>query len=1119
MRHAKARGRGASRPARTALAALAALAAGAAALAGAAPAAADWPVARHDARRTGASTSASNIQRPASYWRAYLGGALSGAALHVGDTDEDAKLDVLYVSGGRLLLARPDGQLLWRTPSLGFQTIAAVANLDLAGPLEVVVLGAASASLVNGKTGDVLWRQSPAELGTLTAARLADLSGDGVPDLFLDRCGCCGVETTSPGVVYSFTAGLGAPVALPPPPSRPHCGAAADTVGDWDGDGVDDLLVAANDTVILARGDGVPLGESTPIGLYMGSALCEAADIDGVPGDEAICVLNTVINDLGARRVFAITYRAGQSPPVQVLWEAALAQGNGGDLRAPGRLAWDLDGDGDFEVLVSARKDDAWTMYVLDAATGVALTSAGAQLAKAVVPDPLGAPWIVTSEGDLVSVWRYVELPGPSLDRAWIASDREVPTWLDRVQRERSSLGQGAVAPDLDGDGRGELILATTSEPERLHAYDVASGAPRGSYPLGVSVGVAALTLPQATGGVRLAVSRDDGYIALLDAALETTNLAKEGNDVLPGMRAGTYFTGPGGLFDFGRGALSARLQPGAAAESVLVVDSRGDLVRFDAAGASNVSPAKPTFRVQDASGAAIALAPGGGPARIGAFRLRHPVTEPPQRYLAVIDDAGAEIVDVPLAKSPRWDALPGDLDGDGAPDFAAITLDATNATDVIAVRATGEPLWQAGILAKHGTQPGAIADWNQDGRDDVAIAINTARVYSGQGGAVLADSGGFLSYFMPLLADVTGDGVLEMTLQGGQYAARTLTHDLSFALWQGPGDSPYPYGAIAQCPDAVRLIEGSLAVTARLAITRISGPQAGQRVTLVLAGGEAYPDEGAAQAAGAELGQLTDIAVSPSLSGDATPTALIGSSDGNLYAIDPCAAALRWSHAFDAPLSSPILADTDGDGNDDILVSAADGYLYGLREELVPAPEFVWDIDLPGGQTDADIDAIETLDTLHVAWAEVPGATSYEVAIVGAEGTYLTSPPWIDVGLTPRASVGGLPLIDGAKYYAGVRAVSAKGRSPDRPSDGLLVKLLPGGAGGGGAGGGGSAGGSGGEGGRRDEALLWGRGCSCRVAGRDPAPTGGIAWLSTLAIAALRTARRRGRPRPPPGA
>lgn len=52
-------------------------------------AAADWPVARHDARRSGLSQAASDIKKPAPYWRSRLGGALAPSQLYVGDVDQN----------------------------------------------------------------------------------------------------------------------------------------------------------------------------------------------------------------------------------------------------------------------------------------------------------------------------------------------------------------------------------------------------------------------------------------------------------------------------------------------------------------------------------------------------------------------------------------------------------------------------------------------------------------------------------------------------------------------------------------------------------------------------------------------------------------------------------------------------------------------------------------------------------------------------------------------------------------------------------------------------------------------------------------------------------------------
>lgn len=1080
-----------------------------AALLAAAPASAEWPAARRDPRRTGASPSASDIVKPAQYWRSYLGGALGGLAFVAGDTDGDGALDVLYAAGGRLALARPDGEVLWQTAQLGVQAVADVLDLDGDGAREVIARSGGQAMLIDGRSGALLWRQPAGELGTLSALRLADLDADGRLDLFVDRCGCCAVEGASPGEIYSFAGDLASPVKLGPLPARDHCNAAANTVGDWDGDGDLDLLLPTSDALMLATASGQALGTSAPIALYIGGARCEAADIDGQPGDEAVCLHNVGVGNQEGRRVFAIGYRPGQVPPAALLWEQVLAPSVDGDLRAPGRLLWDLDGDGAAEVVASGKDAaGAWTTRVLDAATGATEATLDGQLAQAVVPAPDVRPWLITSEGEDVYGWRAVSGP-PGIAAEWGVPSRRVPRQLDRIANRRAALAEGAVLVDLDGDGRRELILESTADPGGLQAYHVgAENLDAGAaYPLDAGVGlVAAAGLDTADAAARLAVSRDDGYLAILDGALATMNPLKEGNETFPGMRTGNYYTGSGALFTFGRAPIAARLEPDAPAESVLVVDARGDLVRVDTLLASNVSPASPTWRARDTSGASIARPAPGAVAGVAGFRLLQPITDPPSFALSLLDSEGGERSAAPLSRPPSWDVLPGDLDGDGALDLVAMTVDSAAATEVLAFRADGAPLWQSALTAQSGTSPLALADWDGDGADDVALAVNTARVLAGQTGALLAESPAtpFLAYFMPILLDVTGDGAPEMTLQGGLYQARTLSHDLQAPLWEGPDDRPYPYGAVAACGGVPTLVEGSLASAARLAITSMAGPSPGARVSAVLAGGEAFPDEAAAEAAGAAPGQLGDVAVSANLSGlDATPTALVGSTDGFLYAVDACTGALRWSHRFDAPVGAPILSDTDGDGLDDIVVSVADGYLYGLRHEILPAPGHVWDVDVPRGLTTEDIDEIETESALYAAWAPVPGATTYELAVVGAAGTYLTTPAWVDVGAGTSATITGLPLEDGAKFYVGVRAVGPAGRGPDRPSDGVIVRLRPG---------------ADEEGRAGDEHLLWGRGCACRVdsaAGEGAAGLGAAAALLSAWAARRRPRRRRARSAP----
>ena len=149
--------------------------------------------------------------------------------------------------------------------------------------------------------------------------------------------------------------------------------------------------------------------------------------------------------------------------------------------------------------------------------------------------------------------------------------------------------------------------------------------------------------------------------------------------------------------------------------------------------------------------------------------------------------------------------------------------------------------------------------------------------------------------------------------------------------MWLAEADQPYAYGAIATCPERAVLVSGSKANPARVKITPLGGANAGSQSTYVVAGGELYSDEAAAQAANAVLGSVGDITVGSDITGDGWPTALIPSTDGFLYGLQPCSETLRFAVDLGAPVGEAVLGDTDDDGRDEIIVSVADGYLYGL--------------------------------------------------------------------------------------------------------------------------------------------------------------------------------------------
>jgi MYXO-CTERM domain-containing protein len=142
------------------------------------------------------------------------------------------------------------------------------------------------------------------------------------------------------------------------------------------------------------------------------------------------------------------------------------------------------------------------------------------------------------------------------------------------------------------------------------------------------------------------------------------------------------------------------------------------------------------------------------------------------------------------------------------------------------------------------------------------------------------------------------------------------------------------------------------------------------------------------------------------------------------------------------------VFGDTDGDGMDEILVTAADGYLYDYKGFSIAAPAYVWDTDPDHGITNHDVDTIETTNKLSAVWASVGGATSYAVEVVTAtNGQPVSMPLWKNVGNVTSTSLPGLPLQNGARYVFAVRAIGPNGPSVDAVSNGVTVHF-PGDAG-----------------------------------------------------------------------
>jgi hypothetical protein len=1012
---------------------------------------------RHDPQRTGTTSGASNIGTPVAYWKSYLGGAIAPQQLATA-TLQAGQESLLLASTGTVVATGASGPDLWQTKVLNIGSIVGVADVNGDTNPDLVTFSNNQVYIFSS-TGAVEWAEPTGQIGSMGGVRMGDVTGDGLPDVVIQECGCCGVTSGNPGFVYSFAQGFGSPALLGTLPFS-TCGSHALTLVNPTGSGALDILVADYTHFALLGGSSVSVLASTQsLGTWVDQSECYPANVDGTPGDEVICLNNaTEAPGTNQRSITLLHYDTTVQPAaLQVVWSKVVAPDVGGNMNWTNPVA-DLDGDGTFE-LVYATDDptNGWETHIADALTGSDLVAplVGQIAAGTAALEQASQLDLLTSANQSLTAWAFVRSPSPTATNRWTVAGSALTYPLPALARQQFDASN-LVATDLNGDGLADLVVDAIAPSMGLNAFSGKGGASSqiGSLALPSSVGVLQTwVVPALTTKVpQIALARTDGVLNLLDGTLTPTS---SGGSTVAIPFGGYYASGA--WRELFHGPRVAPLDS-SGHDAVLIDDSRATLLRLDASKASLAVPPTTVWESAQTFGAAVQQLDGGAPT-IEGLEIVQPVTNPPQYKACSLASDGTTNWAQPLSGNPINDPMPADFNGDGIPDVAFQLGNSSNA-DLVTIAlsgASGSPLWATQPLypGAGGIQdPGvSLSDWNGDGVQDVFFQGSSTLVLSGVDGSQLASGGPTNVYSMAVLYDTNGDGVPEVTLNAGEWPVSLYSHDLTTALWTAPeNDKPYPYSAMVQCPGSPALpmlVEGSWQNPARLKITPMNGPSLGAYSTLVLAGGAVYADETSATAAGAFLGQLTSANAHANLTGKNHPTAVVGSSDGWLYGINPCAGSLDFSVNVGAPVGEAAFGDTDGDGNDEILVTAADGYLYDFKTFSIAAPGFVYDTD-PPAVTNQEVSNIVTTNRLSATWGAVTGALSYEVQVVTPSGALVSTPSWQNVGKVTSKSLTGLALKDGAKYQFAVRAVSANGPSADAISPGVTVHFPDGGTDGG---------------------------------------------------------------------
>ncbi|HZU82533.1 MAG TPA: VCBS repeat-containing protein [Polyangiaceae bacterium] len=1053
-------------------------------------------------------------------WRYFLGGSVGGDSVRAVDVDGDGVMDLVIATGGRVTVRHDDDSLVWQSPLLDMLSMPDIVDLNGDGILDVVIRMSYGIVLLNGKTGAIewdsrSWKGQGTAIGYPGFIRIADLDGDGVPDLYIpvEWCGSPGNNELRDAVAFSFANGASfdAPHKLfdvRRDPNDVTCG-DSDALIDVDGDGhLEVIRFSFAHLYAYSSVDG-SLKYSTNLGTIADHVQgVDSADLNGDGKKDLVLYIdNVAATSASSRRVVVVGFHQVNGQAVfEMWWQHAVADLANDRNGFADTSLMDVDGDGKLEVTSSffSGMANQWTLHVWDALTGTEKASQAdsGRLVGSVDLDGAGTIGILTNYTG--NVLRAYTMQGGTLSLLWSYSGLRTIGRVDYALARVQSAAHRILTVDACGDTRPELPvfeLDANQEPATIAAYQTSPNASVPRCPNAYDV--------RGTGESFLAaIARPDGKLSAGRSTGILSVLAfQNGVVALPaaGAQFGGYYSGA-----FGRQGPTP-IAPAIAASGptpILIPDSRGFLEAIDASAATLVTNAAVRWSAPGLQQVSAFDLTGKGMPQVIGWR-RNAIVE--------LDAAtGNELHSFQVAPpdSPsqlaHFDVLAMSVGTTKGLVYQILDLGSGDTDTGVIDAFSGMPLWPATFdySTQNCNQVGtSLADLNGDGTTDVITGAceKLAGLDGGSGMLLpgrLADS---KAATMGLVYDVDGDGILDVTSTGGQLPI-ALKRDFT-PLWQNSDianpDMYYHYTAVAKCDAGVRyavtddatpdfyILDGATGAT----VNGMAGSPG-----IVPAEGAVFPSVDAAIAAGKRAGHLGNVTAAQDLRGPHTPTFLFGSTDGFLYAFDACTGALAWALDLGAPVGQPILADARGSGHDQIVVSVADGYLYGIDQELFPAPAWVKDVDPLHGHPDDQVATIVTTDTLWAEWSPVAGADHYECAVITGVDTIVTSPPFVNCGSGTTNSISGLPLVVGQTYRQAVRAVGPAGTSVETFSRGVQV-VAPGGDGGVAIDGGsdGSAG-----------APPTG-GCSCEVArARSTAP----AWsaLVLLAIALGRRSVRRRR-------